>query len=332
VKALIAAVVVLLLCLVGAVSAGTSGLSRFLLLVVPYGALALFVTGFLYRVIAWSRVPVPFHIPTVAGQQKSLNWIRSDRLESPSTTSGLIGRMAMEILLFRSLWRNDRVELKGEGKLVFGSNHYLWLGAILFHWSLAIVLLRHLRFFTDPVIPGIAFVQSLDGFFQIGATPLYLTDMFIVVGLAFLLLRRFFSAQVRFISLAQDYFALFLLAAIVLSGILMRYFVHPDLVGIKNVIIGLVAFHPLDSGVAANWLVPTHLLLVSVLLAYFPFSKLMHAPGILLSPTRNLKNDSRARRHVNPLNHSVKVHTYEEWEDDFRAAMLDAGLPVEKEG
>jgi nitrate reductase gamma subunit len=329
-KALPALVVVLLICFIAAVSAGFSGFSWFMLVLVPYGAFVLFLAGFLYRIIAWSRAPVPFHIPTVAGQQKSLNWIRSDRLESPSSSSGLFGRMLMEIVFFRSLWRNDKVELKNGGKLVFGSSRYLWMGAILFHWSLAIILFRHLRFFTDPVMAGVAYIQSLDGFFQIAATSLYLTDIFIILGLGFLLLRRLFSPQVRFITLAQDYFALFLLVAIVFSGILMRYFVHPDLVRIKDLIIGLVTFHPFVPGGEANWLVPTHLVLVSVLLAYFPFSKLMHAPGIFLSPTRNLKNDSRTTHHVNPLNHPVKVHTYEEWEDDFRSVMIEAGLPVEK--
>jgi nitrate reductase gamma subunit len=68
-----------------------------------------------------------------------------------------------------------------------------------------------------------------------------------------------------------------------------------------------------------------------VLFAYFPFSKLMHLGGVFLSPTRNLPNDSREARHINPWNYPVKVHTYEAYEDDFREKMIEAGLPVEKE-
>jgi hypothetical protein len=71
--------------------------------------------------------------------------------------------------------------------------------------------------------------------------------------------------------------------------------------------------------------------LVSILLMYFPFSKLMHMAGIFLSPTRNLPANTRAQRHVNPWNYPVEVHTYEEYEDDFREKMIEAGLPVEKE-
>jgi nitrate reductase gamma subunit len=74
-----------------------------------------------------------------------------------------------------------------------------------------------------------------------------------------------------------------------------------------------------------------HLFLVSTLLAYFPFSKLMHMGGVFLSPTRNLPNNNRARRHVNPWNYPVKVHSYEAYENDFRDLMKEAEIPVEKE-
>ena len=56
----------------------------------------------------------------------------------------------------------------------------------------------------------------------------------------------------------------------------------------------------------------------------------MHMGGIFLSPTRNTTSDTRARRHVNPWNYPVKVHTYDEYEDDFREKMVEAGLPVVK--
>ena len=93
---------------------------------------------------------------------------------------------------------------------------------------------------------------------------------------------------------------------------------------------GIISFHPvIPQGIGVLFYI--HLFLVSILLAYFPFSKLMHAPGLFLSPTRNLANDSRARRHINPWGYPVKVHTYEEYEDEFRDAMKEAGVPVERE-
>ena len=321
-------VAVLALILIACLGSIFTGLDV-VLVAVLYLGLATFIFGFVYRVLRWARVPVPFHIPTTCGQQKSLPWIKHDRLDSPTSTFWVIVRVALEVLVFRSLWKNERVELKHGSKLVYGPKRYLWLGGLLFHWSLAIILFRHLRFFTQPVLPGIAAVQGLDGLFQIGTPSLYFTDVLVLIVLTYLFVRRAFSAQLRLISLPSDYFALFLLIAIALSGILMRHFFKTDLEMVKELTMGLVSFRPV--------LLPTvgaffhiHLFLASVLLAYFPFSKLMHAGGVVLSPTRNLVNDSRMRRHVNPWDQPVKVHTYEEYEDEFREAMVAAGVPVEK--
>ena len=134
----------------------------------------------------------------------------------------------------------------------------------------------------------------------------------------------------RYISLANDYFPLLLLLGIALSGFLLRHWVRTDVVGVKELAMGLVGLSPVvPEGI--HWLFYVHLFFVSLLFAYFPFSKLMHAGGVFLSPTRNLANNNRAVRHVNPWNYPVKVHTYEEYEDDFREKMKAAGLPVEKE-
>ena len=93
---------------------------------------------------------------------------------------------------------------------------------------------------------------------------------------------------------------------------------------------GLVSFSPtIPEGVGVIFYI--HLFLICVLFAYFPFSKLMHMGGVFLSPTRNMANNSRAVRHINPWNYPVHVHTYEEYENDFREKMKKAGLPVEKE-
>lgn len=299
-------------------------------IIIPYAAMLIFIVGFIYRVLKWASVPVPFHIPTVCGQQKSLPWIKANNLESPHNTFSVIARMALEILLFRSLFRNERVELKRAQKLVYGGNKYLWLGGLAFHWSLLIILFRHLRFFAEPVPSAVLFVQVIDGVFQWAVPTLYLTDIIILIALTYLFLRRVIYPQIRYISLPPDYFVVFLLLGVVLSGILMRNFYKVNVVGVKELAMGLLSFHPtVPEGIGLPFCI--HLFLVSVLLAYFPFSKLMHAPGVFLSPTRNLRNNSRMRRHINPWNYPVKLHTYEEWEDEFRDRIKKAGLPLEKE-
>jgi nitrate reductase gamma subunit len=298
-------------------------------IIIPYAAAFIFLTGFLWRIVSWARCAVPFHIPTVCGQQKSLSWIRGDGTESPWTTAGLIGRMALEVLLFRSLFRNDRAILDN-GRLNYSANKFLWMGSLLFHWSLLIVLVRHLRFFLEPVPGCLIFLQGIDGLFQFGVPPLYITDKLVTVALFYLLFRRIVYRQMRAISLPTDYFALLLLLGVVISGILMRHAYKVDLLEVKRFTLGLVTLRPLmPSDVGGIFYV--HLFLVSVLLAYFPFSKLMHMGGVFFSSTRNLKNDSRMIRHINPWNYPVKVHTYAEWEDDFREAMKAEGMPVDKE-
>lgn len=299
-------------------------------IVIPYAAAAIFLVGMVYRVFRWMGSPVPFSIPTTCGQQKSLGWISPSYFESPYTSGGVIGRMAAEVLLFRSLFRNTRTELKSRApKLIYSGNKYLWLGALVFHWSLLIILIRHLRLLTTPVSSPILLLQNLDGFLQIGIPTLFITDGLILIALAYLLGRRLVDARGRYISLPSDYFAVALVLGVALSGVLMRLYFRVDVEGVKELAMGMLAFHPMvPQGIGLFFYV--HLLLVSSLVAYFPFSKLMHMAGIFLSPTRNLMNDSRMRRHINPWNPAVKFHTYEEYEDEFRDAMKNVGLPLDK--
>jgi nitrate reductase gamma subunit len=298
--------------------------------IVPYAAFLTFIVGIIYRVVQWGRVPVPFRIPTTAGQEKSFPWIKQNAIDNPSTAFGVIIRMAFEVLLFRSLFRNTKAELREGPKLSYGSTKWLWLGGLAFHWTFLIILTRHLRLFFEPVPMLIQIMESLDGFFQVGAPVLYLTDLIFLGAVTFLFLRRVIIPQVRYISLAADYFPLFLIGAIGFSGVLMRYFFKTDVVGIKQLTMGLITFSPVvPTGIGIIFYI--HLFLISALFAYFPLSKLMHMAGVFLSPTRNLANNNRATMHVNPWNYPVKVHTYEEYENDFREKMKAAGLPVEKE-
>jgi nitrate reductase gamma subunit len=325
--ALLAIAVLILLAIVGA---SVPGLHFLFGIVAPYAAIAVFMVGIIYRITRWAKSPVPFHIVTTTGQQKSLPWIKSNKLDCPSTTLGVIGRMALEILLFRSLFRNTKAEFKNGPRILYGGNKWLWLGGLAFHWSFLIIFLRHYRFFAEPIPFFVTWLEGLDGFMQIGVPVLYITDIIILAAITYLFLRRVFSPQIRYISLLSDYFPLLLIGSIAATGVLMRYFFKTDIVAVKELAMRLMSFQPMvPEGLGVLFYI--HLFLVSVLFAYFPFSKLMHLGGIFLSPTRNLANNSRMKRHVNPWDYPVKVHTYAEWEDEFREKMIAAGLPVEKE-
>jgi nitrate reductase gamma subunit len=319
--------------------------------IIPYAALAIFILGIIYRVIKWSLSPNPFRIPTTAGQQKSLPWIKPSRLDNPSTTLGVLGRMFFEIFLFRSLFRNTSLEFRQGPKITYEWEKWLWIAALAFHYSFLVVVLRHLRFFTEPIPGFVKLLESLDGFFEMGipipqvsgfALPGILISGFVLLAaLTYLFLRRIYISQTRYISLPADYFPLFLIIGIATTGVLMRYMgaftqflfnfdlFTVQVVQVKELGMGLVTGNPvIPEGIGTLFFI--HLFLVCVLLAYFPFSKLMHMGGIFLSPTRVLANNNRVVRHVNPWNYPVKTHTYEEYEEEFREKMIEAGLPVEK--
>jgi nitrate reductase gamma subunit len=296
--------------------------------VIPYLALISFFAGFIYRVVRWSQSPVPFSIPTVAGQERSLPWIKDNKIESPTSSWAVAWRMILEMFLFRSLFRNNNMQQVGQHRLIYGGSRWLWLGGLAFHWSLLIILIRHLRFFTEPVFQPSLWLSAIDGVLQLALPALFITDFIILTAVSYLFVRRLVSVRVRYISLASDYLALFLILAVVISGVLMRSVFKVDLVAVKELAISVITFRPaVPAGIGLPFYI--HLLLVCSLIAYFPFSKMMHTAGIFLSPTRNLKNDSRRVMHVNPWNRPVRVHTYAEYEEEFRQPMIKAGIPVE---
>src|SRR5271157_489993 len=297
------------------------------MVIVPYAAFALFLIGFSYRVLRWAWIPVPFRITTTCGQQKSLPWIRSAPLDNPSTGWGAFTRMSLEVLLFRSLFRNSRARLVS-GKLAFREDQWLWFGALAFHWSLLTILLRHLRFFLQPIPAAVGGIERLDGIFQVGLPHIYISDVIFACALAYLIARRLRDPVLRFVSLFSDHFVLFLLAGIAVSGLLMRFVVRADLVAVKQFGLSLAALHP-HGLTPASPIFVIHLVLVSTLAGYFPASKLVHMAGAFLSPTRNLPNNNRAKRHINPWNAPVATHAYEEWEQEFHDKLRAAAIPLE---
>jgi nitrate reductase gamma subunit len=306
--------------------------------VIPYLAVLVFIVGFVRRVVGWTKSAVPFRIPTTCGQQKSMPWIQQAKIDNPSSGFAVFIRMALEILTFRSLFRNTRMKLKSGPALTYNLEIFLWAGALAFHYAFLTTIVRHFRFFLEPVPVCLQMLEKVDSFFrveilydpiQFGLPGVYISGIILLAAVTYLLLRRLFIGKVRYISLAADFFPLFLIMGIAFTGILMRYFLKVDITAIKQLTMGLVTFHwSIPDGLHPLFFI--HLFFVSVLLMYFPFSKLMHLGGVFLSPTRNLTANTREKRHVNPWNYPVKVHTYQAYEDDFREKMIEAGLPVDK--
>jgi len=221
-----------------------------------YAAAAVLVGGVAYRAWGYARTPQPLKIPIPP---------------APATRGGVVLRLLLEATLFRALFR---------------SNKWIWLFGWLFHVALLAVLLRHLRYFTEPVWGWVALLQPFG---------LY-AGFAMLAGLAGLWARRILVDRVRYISSPSDHLMLALLAAIVASGLSMKYLAHTDIVALKAFFLGMLAFdwQPLPADPALL----VHLALVAALMIVFPVSKLLHAPGVFFSPTLNQVDDARERRHA----------------------------------
>jgi nitrate reductase gamma subunit len=191
---------------------------------------------------------------------------------APKTRYGVIWRLFGDFLWFPNLYKADKL---------------LWAAGFFFHLALWIVLLRHLRYFLFPVPKWVEGIQTV-GLYAGYALPL---------PLVLFLARRLTINHTIYISTLGDYFAIFLLLTVTVSGILLQVFFSTYVIDVKAMILGLIHFQPFLP--QAHWLFVLHFISVMVLLVYFPFGKLLHAGGFFLSPTRNQRANFE-RRFVNP--------------------------------
>ncbi len=221
-----------------------------------YLAATVLVLGLIWKIADYARTPAPLLIPTTP---------------APTTRGGVALRMLREVALFESL---------------FKSNLWLWACGWLFHIGLALELIRHLRYFTQPVWTWVVLLQPF-GIYG---------GMVMLAGLAGLWVRRLFVERIRYISTPSDHLMLVLLIAIAASGLTLKFFIRTDIVGVKEFFLGLMRFdwQPLP----ADGLLYVHLTLVAMLMLVFPFSKLLHAPGVFFSPSRNQADNPREARHL----------------------------------
>jgi nitrate reductase gamma subunit len=223
-----------------------------------YLAAVIFLLGVIYRIWLYAKVPAPLKIATTP---------------APVTKGGVVLRMFREVVFFESL---------------FKSNKLLWILAILFHYGMALVLFRHLRYFLDPVPLVVELAQPFGKY----------ASFAMIIGLLGLWARRFLIDRVRYITAPSDHLMLALLVLIGLSGAMTTFVTHTDIVALKDFIQGLYTFDlkPLPG----DPLLVLHLLLVATLMIVFPYSKLLHGVGVFFSPTRNQVDNPREQRHVAP--------------------------------
>ncbi len=221
-----------------------------------YVATAVFVIGLTRKIRSYAKTPAPLKIPTTP---------------APTTMGGVRLRMAREVVLFESL---------------FKASKWTWLFGWAFHVTLLLVVLRHLRYFQEPVWFPIVLVQPFGTY----------AGIVMVAALGGLWARRWWVDRVRYISTPSDHLMLALLIAIGMTGLAMRFVAHTDIVAVKTFMLGLMrlSWQPLPS----DPVLLVHLALVALLMIIFPISKLLHAPGLFFSPTRNQADNAREVRHI----------------------------------
>lgn len=223
-----------------------------------YAATAILVFGLLYKTFVYARTPQPLKIATTP---------------APITKAGVVWRITKEVTVFSSL---------------FKASKWTWLFGWVFHAALVLVLLRHLRYFTEPVWAWVALLQPFGKYAAFA----------MLAGLLGLWARRFLVDRVRYISSPSDHLMLALLVAIGGTGAAMKFIpaAHTDIIALKVFFLGLMRFdwQPLN----ADLVLLVHLSLVIILMTIFPISKLLHAPGIFFHPTRYMTDNVREKRYV----------------------------------
>lgn len=320
--------------LIGAIawSGAVAGFQSLLGVALPLLAAVVFVCGIIWRITCWwAKSPVPFAIPTTGGQERSLDWIKPNRLDTPMSNAAVVGRMILEVLLFRSLFRNTSAEVSSVGpRVTYFSSKWLWVFALTFHYCFLVIFIRHFRFFIEPVPVCLTWLEFFDGIMA-GRRAAPVHDRHAHRGGCPVSSAVAGEPESAATSPLPTTISRCPHMGIIGTGICMRYFDKVDIAQAKVFIMGILHFTP-QSAVGLNPLFFTHVALVSVLLIYFPFSKLMHMGGIFMSPTRNMRCNTREVRHVNPWNNpNAPYRTYAEYEDDFRDLMAEAGLPLEKQ-
>lgn len=227
-----------------------------LYVVLFYVATLLLTIGLIRKIVQYTRTPAPLKIPTTP---------------APMTTSGVAFRMTREVVLFESL---------------FKASKWTWIFGWMFHFGMLLVLVRHLRYFIADVPVWLDLVQPFGKY----------AAFMMIFGLAGLWARRFLVDRVRYISTPSDHLMLALLLGIGISGALMTFVTHTDIVALKVFVLGLMRFSP--QPLPEDLILLAHLALVALLMIIFPISKLLHAPGVFFSPTRNQSDNPRERRHL----------------------------------
>lgn len=221
--------------------------------VTPYIALAVLLGGTAYRLYRWrQKRPVSAHLSL---------------FPRPQSRWGRLLDTLVDMFTLKGLWQVNRP---------------LWVGGFIMHLGLLLLLLGHVRLFTDYYFLWELLRWGPEQQTQFSHVAGRIAGLLFMTPLFYLLARRF-SGAVKWISTPEDFLLLFLLLGIAVTGNHMRFLLEVDSHQVRLFLQGLVLFRWQPVPVSAGTSFIYHFALVQLLMVYFPFSKLTHTIGSAFS-------------------------------------------------
>lgn len=224
--------------------------------ILPYVALCVFLVGMFYRFYTWKALASP---PMTL-------------FPAPPTERDNTINTVKEVLFFKSLFSGDRV---------------LWVIAWVFHAVLLLIFFGHFRVFTGMIDSTLQFLgMSPAGITAMSGGAGGAAGLLILLATILLVARRMTLPRVREITGPADYIALLLIAAIIITGNMMRFVAaqHFELAESREYFFNLASFgNVMEAAALQHDMFLLHMCLALLLILCMPFSKILHFGGIFFT-------------------------------------------------
>ncbi len=193
---------------------------------------------------------------------------------------GALPSVAMTIFLIVTIqrYRQQSFSYSSLSSQFLENRQHFW-GLVPFHYGLLVVLLGHVVAFLLPSTL-LAWNSRPMRLYVLEVSAL-VCGILVVVGLAMGVARRLTNSRVRGVTTISDWILFAMLMLQVVSGVLMAIFVGWGsswfAATISPYLWSLVKFQPnLNYIIGLPWLVKLHIVSAYLLVAFFPFTRLVH--------------------------------------------------------
>ncbi|MEW5796191.1 MAG: respiratory nitrate reductase subunit gamma [Candidatus Zixiibacteriota bacterium] len=224
----------------------------FILGFLPYLTLLVFIPAMAYRIRVWIKTPQPAAITL---------------FPAPVGKAATFWGVFRESLFFPGLFLGDK---------------FLWASAWIFHATLALIVVGHIRVFTD--FPGLWAALGINAD-RMSAISGGTAGLLILAMALVLLARRLAIRRVREVTNFADTLVLLLIIAVLVTGNALRFGEHFNLELTRRYFSQLAGFSLSAESLPGSPMFTLHFLLAQLLFVFLPFSKILHLGGIFFTQT-----------------------------------------------